>query len=77
MEPAPRAPRIDPRSWSQLRRTSLVTVFLSREAALLAAEAAAMTQQLHRTIAEKSRLQTPGRGRLAPDGKARPRKKSP
>lgn len=74
MEPAPRAPRSSGArtglsSWSQLRKTSLVTAFLSREAALLAAEAAAMTQQLRRTIAENSR-------RPAFPRKGRPRKKS-
>jgi hypothetical protein len=76
MDPAPRARRSGPKSWSQLRRTSLVTAFLSREAALLAAEAAAMTQQLRRTIAEKVRLQSQLRGRPASDGRGRPRKKS-
>ena len=76
MEPARRARRSGQKSWDQLRRTSLITAFLSREAALLAAEAAAMTQQLRRTIAEKVRLQSPLRGRPAPDGKGRPGKKS-
>jgi hypothetical protein len=48
--------RSESRTWKQLRRTSLIASFLSREALMLAAEAAESTENLRRAIAEKCRV---------------------
>ena len=55
-----------------LRRTLLVTAVLSREAALLAAEAARRTRDLRQAIEEKRRLQEQTRGLLRRDNGDRP-----